>query len=655
MIPNVMPSTRAAARGHSCEGRTARIVVNGVVQLVLSGAILVSGCGVAKPAPCAGPHCPAADAAIAADAAATDAVATDAQLSSLITVTTTTDQDGDDGLCSLAEALAAAETGRAVNSDDCPGGAPDVVILLGGGTYSVKRGLHPRRSLEIRGAGMRVSLLRAVDNPAGCAVTVSDASATVRLTNLTLDGADSNGLAGVCVTAGELWMRHVRVTGFGAGGVLTRGSTSIFNSLIDGNSSAVDGAGIALAGDAARLFVEQSAIVNNVSQARGGGVFATGVGLNSIKNTTISGNSARRGGGVAILMGDGGYLALYSTTVAHNRASEAGGGLFQQAADGVTVNTILNGDVVANNVADADPVQNNLNADWGSQFTCTSSLFHVGGLPRPPPNVSDSCLYDVADARLGPLMNMGGLDGLPLHALLPDSPAVDAVDATGSAERIEQRDPWSGSAGDPQLGWGPGDTPPWTLFGRPHDGDGDGRADEDMGAFELNPRWESELLARTDPPGQQAASVVVTDPGAYSHDAGINLPARGAGAQVTFSVPTAQPGKYAVRVGIKAAPTAGQFQVSLADPTGAAFVPLGPVQEGHAPTAEWRSAPLGPIEISAPGAAQVRFEMTGRNPASAGYELFVDFIELSPLSLALAPAPQLAPRESFTKAFRMQE
>ena len=68
----------------------------------------------------------------------------------------------------------------------------------------------------------------------------------------------------------------------------------------------------------------------------------------------------------------------------------------------------------------------------------------------------------VSDPKIGPLADNGGKT--MTHALLPGSPAIDAATGGGSAPAIDQRD-----------------------VSRPLDGNGDGTATNDIGAYEFDP------------------------------------------------------------------------------------------------------------------------------------------------------------------------
>jgi len=533
--------------------------------------------------------------------------------------------------CSLAQALAAAAGSGAASSGDCPAGSGYDTIELPAGTYSTAATLAPASSVEIRGAGMGQSVIVVGGDGITCGVSLATPGAMVRLTSLTLSGpggaAAPGSTTGVCVTAGALRLRHARVTGFSAGGLHVEASAggdgaelAVYNSLVDGNRNPGDGGGIAFIGAASTLSIDQSSIVGNTSDGMGGGVYAFG-GSNAtyIFNTTMSGNVARRGGGIAARILDVTYFGIYWSTVAENRALEIGGGLYV-LGDGLDAHGTATASVVVANSADGDATQASLNADWPPGFSCTSSIMDLSALPAMPLNVGDSCRFDLADVGLGPLMDMGGADHLPVHALLPGSPAVDATDMARPFDMVEERDAWNGAAGDPPVGTDPGDAPPWTLFG----GDPGDSLLADLGAYELHPRWQAELLSAVD-----GAPATITALDGASHGAASSLAATAPGDFVTYAVPVPEAGSYAVSARVGTGPGAGMWQLSVSDGPGSPSGPVGGVQDGFAAAPGWTTLELGSVSFTSAGGKPFTFAVTGRNGQSTGYGLVLDYLTVT--------------------------
>jgi hypothetical protein len=548
--------------------------------------------------------------------------------------------DIDDGLCSLPEAIRAVNTRSSVNTGDCPAGTGNDIIDVPAGTYVLAGPLLPTESMEIRGAGRDRTVLAFAPNPLGCGILLATADKSVRVTGVTLtpvgDADAAVGLTGACVEEGTLRVRHAEVTGFGAGGLIARSQSGltakieVLNALIDKNRNTSDGGGIAFVGAASWIWVAQSSIVDNVSEGAGGGIFGSDERyVNYVVNTTISGNSARRGGAIAMQMQGDGYLGLYWSTIVDNHAAEVAGGLHVAVPDGEVANTLIVGDILTQNTADADPTQANLNADWSSSVGCSFSLLDISGLTRKPGDLGGDCRFDVADAKLGPLMDMGGFDHLPIHPLLLGSPAIDAISQANSWETLQQRDSWTDGADDPPIGTGDGETPPWTVFGRTSDDN----PLEDIGAFELSPRWETELLTVADVAG--GTHGIVDAPAGYSHGAGTNLEAQGADAYVIYRIPVAEPATYRVALRIRTASDTGIFQLAVADAADADYRSIGSPEDTYEDAEDgdgssaWRTLDLGEVTFDTIGQKYFRLQVVGKNESSAGYQLFLDSIDLT--------------------------
>jgi large repetitive protein len=173
--------------------------------------------------------------------------------------------------------------------------------------------------------------------------------------------------------------------------------------------------------------------------ADGGGLlYSSGIVAN-VTNSTFSGNSAGHWGGGVLAAGP---MTFTNCTLADNSAL-AGGGAVYRAAGAVTLrNTILTNSPVGGNCGGGAMTSDGSNIDSGA----TCALAGVGDLNN-------------ADPKIGPLQNNGGPTFT--RALLGGSPAIDS----GSAVFCPGTD---------QRG-----------VARPLDGNGDGVAACDRGAFEV--------------------------------------------------------------------------------------------------------------------------------------------------------------------------
>lgn len=551
-----------------------------------------------------------------------------------------------DGYCDLLEAIAAANTDQAVH--ECPAGnGTDRIVLTSGAVYPVKRAvvIETGVTLVVAGDNGRATIsaapeftTRADDREPSCLIHAKGVGGKVKVEDVALTQAPGLALTGACVTTGWLELRRARVTGFTRGGVAGHclpelgcdhaagdgSSLSVLSSLVDGNSNPAPGGGVSSEGDGAVLFVGSSAIVDNVSDASGGGVyFGQGWSTQKIATSTISGNRAASGGGVYAHFTpcSATYLFITNSTIVKNTATASGGGIdFDAEIDCHAQDVTVLSSIVTNNSV-LEGAEDDIDADWkGGMFQCArNSLVHVAaGLPLPNEGGEGLCRHDVADALLGPLMPMGGIANLPIHSLLEGSPAIDA--AIEDTTPDQQRDPWIAITDGTQP-------PEWMMFERVVDGDGDDDAVRDLGAFEANDVWQTELLSvQAKGPGAHA---VVTTPEGYARGAGTSyVPMGTSGEFVTYVVPIAVAGDYEVSVGVRRANDAGAFQLAVADDPAGPWLSIGSQHDTNAPVSEFAEVTLGQLEAARPGQKLFRFSISGMPAAARGLQVYLDYIRM---------------------------
>jgi CSLREA domain-containing protein len=238
--------------------------------------------------------------------------------------------------------------------------------------------------------------------------------------------------------AGEASILYSTISGnqgIEGGGIFTTGTDmlTISNSTISNNTAAWGG-GI-YSNASAEVTILYSTLNDNLAGGWGGGIFSAG--LLTVLNSTISSNTADRGGGIHQVQRS---ATLDNSTLSNNTATQVGdgGNIFLEGATLYWRNTIM-----------ANGVGGDCADDIGTIGTSSNTLAEDG-----------SCEATLSgDPLLGPLQASGG--ATPTHALLAGSPAIEAGDpATCLA--------------DDQRG-----------VVRPKDGDGDGTAVCDIGAYEF--------------------------------------------------------------------------------------------------------------------------------------------------------------------------
>jgi len=249
------------------------------------------------------------------------------------------------------------------------------------------------------------------------------------------------------------------------GGMFVSGSTTITDSTLSGNTAQLAGGGIffqsgthsitgtTLSGNAAGNI--PGSLLN-----RGGGLVNSGATVN-ISNSTVSGNSSGcdcGGGGITTF--NGGTTNLRNVTIANNTASAGpGGGIISSLTGLPSGATNIGNTIVADNTALTNPDVNGAIVSQGFNLVRTRGT-STGYVASDQPNGSD------------PMLEALGNNGGPTqtHRLLAGSRAIDAgsnalaVNPSNGAPLITD-----------QRGAG---------FARILDGNGNGTATVDIGAFE---------------------------------------------------------------------------------------------------------------------------------------------------------------------------
>jgi predicted outer membrane repeat protein len=391
-------------------------------------------------------------------------------------------------------------TGSTVSNNTCSGGDGAGLYLGSGTTAFISGCTFENNSSDYGGA-------------------ISSHENTLTIVGSTFSGNEATGGGGAIYNSGasgsltliESTISSNAVTGQGGGEVgggiaHYHGTLAISNTTITNNTTTWAGGGVSLGGGTARIV--GSAIAgnsgNNTTSCLGGGVYNTNSTL-TIEDSVVRGNwvsatLSSQGGGIW----SAGRATLNRVTVSGNSSTGYAGGIFSSDALTMTnvtvsgnasfyigglsqtsgaVGTLTNCTIV-NNTANlfgggirAYSTVNLANTLLANNANGNCSIGSSGTMNSGGHNLEDGDSCNLGgtgdmtntDPLIAPLLGFGPSVGAPgsqekmgLHALSWGSPAIDAFDSA-SCPAVDQR----------------GVT-------RPVDGDGDGNAACDIGAFEFD-------------------------------------------------------------------------------------------------------------------------------------------------------------------------
>ncbi len=360
--------------------------------------------------------------------------------------------------------------------------AGDLTIAGAGAGQTIIDGIHFDRIFDVK-AAIVVQISDLTISNGAAALGQEDGGGvrnqgTLTLQNIELTGNAAAGFGGAVASFGVNSALNIidsvltqNVSSTGGGALYTSSTTSVIGCKFSENTSWYFGGAIMNSGGGS-LSLAQTSVTHNSAgiSYQGGGLFNTSIA--TITRCTFSDNSAGDGAAIANVNFSGATsVLLLLSTLSGNHAYGRGGGLFN-ATDAtaditdctITANTSISGGglfrqntismtgtILAGNTGEQSPDVNGAIVSGGFNIIGNT----VGGVGFVPNDLLNT------DPQIGPLQDNGGLTFT--HALLVGSPARDS------------NNPWASVSTDQRL------------LTRPVDGDNNGTAKTDIGAFEAQP------------------------------------------------------------------------------------------------------------------------------------------------------------------------
>ncbi len=549
--------------------------------------------------------------------------------------TYTITSDGSDGKCSLQMAVAEIN-GDVVHNPVCGPNGPsgNDVIKLGIDLW-VSSGITLKKSMTIQSASSSFS--QNIVNSGSFSSTflvnhiaTSSINITFQDLNLFGQGGESTGALDALGNGGGDTVTFLRC-------VVASYTTNAINGLAinftikdsylhDNQGYGSGGGAVFLEGPApcggCALDVENSTFASNYAD-NGSAIRGQTVGISKIVNSTISENDASITGAIhwgndlrLAHAGDPplGRLDIIGSTIFDNVSSTNSAGVYIQAnadSNGNPTTTYpvvnINGSIIGDNFSYGSPASL---FDYVGKVTSlnNSLLSQPGGIV----NASGSGKYtgsgnilNVATGVDYSMYDWGGIqpDNPPTHALLPGSRAIDALS--------------SGSFVNPSVDE--------RHFPRGFDAIAGGNT-FDIGAHENDPNFEAETLYVTASNVAAANRPAVSVTG-FSFGKGINFKATKVGDSVTFRVPVPKPGSHmAIRVQTTSASGTYKIEDSSFDQSLNTIVAS---QDMYSSTTKILNLNYNGTFYDNDD-TDITFTVVGKNSKSTGYQLFLDFINLTP-------------------------
>jgi CSLREA domain-containing protein len=258
-----------------------------------------------------------------------------------IIVNSTLDIEANDGLCTLREAIKAANTDQASGAmpGECAAGSGEDVISLPAGEYTLTATLAAvSTKMTILGEGAETTIIQASDCdpialPGGCAPANNYRLLIVNISgDLTLEGVT---------------LRYGNLTDTNSGGAIEiYKNLHLVDSIVSDNFAQNSGGGVFVRGGAT-VTITGSTILRNQASGLGGGI--RNLGNLVITDSAFTENRSQTSQGGAIHSSANGSLEIINSSFENNFAHISGGGIFLQSTTSIE-NVITGGDFFENEV-----------------------------------------------------------------------------------------------------------------------------------------------------------------------------------------------------------------------------------------------------------------------------------------------------------------
>lgn len=383
--------------------------------------------------------------------------ATPAAPTNTINVNSVLDTSGDPSICTLCDAINAANTNAAAGG--CAAGAMyptmDIISISQSrfvclpnpsACVIVLSSPLPTISEDVTITGITgITHWTPVINGANLYRVFDLGGVTVNISNINIINGNASGACPACyggaintspldtiLSVSNVYFSGNHAQTRGGAIYMPRGTIVINNSTFYSNTTDSYGGAIDQTGGV--LIITNSTLSNNTA-SDGGGLEIQSASDTRLMNVTFSGNRARNNGGGISRIGVTYLLSLNNVTISNNTAdsdntgSGSGGGIYR-GGGGVTVaNSIIAGNFDTPNNAGSGTIYPD--CDWEFGGTLTSYGYSLIGRGDGCTGFTNGVNGDKVgtnanplNARLGPLASNGG--STQTHALLPGSPAIDA-------------------------------------------------------------------------------------------------------------------------------------------------------------------------------------------------------------------------------------